>query len=316
MKKLFLILLFVFNILILNNVRAEERVSCLRENTEFFNKLKKYGIYNKDCKEHLDRYSVIEGIEYYDFDNNLKNDGVIVVLDTLTDNVINIFRELKKIHFPVAKMNPFIGGKIVNVLPFGLFGLTRVIENDEIDNLTSSFFCRKIEHTDILSLHSYGIAIDLNILQNPCVFIDQENQVIQNVSPKKGVLYLNRSFNRKGKEELDIGKVNDEVVEIFKKYGYDIWGGYWDYPIDYQHFQFSTRSFSKLLMHANKEDAKFIADIHVKCVNLLDKSLIEIAEEKEINLFKKYIENRDEFFKEIKSWCKVNKKNFVVKNRK
>ena len=58
---------------------------------------------------------MIEGIEYYDFDNNLKNDGVIVVLDALTDNVINIFRELKKINFPVADINPFIGGKIVNV---------------------------------------------------------------------------------------------------------------------------------------------------------------------------------------------------------
>jgi hypothetical protein len=38
----------------------------------------------------------------------------------------------------------------------------------------------------------------------------------------------------------------EAVAGIFAEYGFTVWGGYWDAPIDYQHFQFS-RSFAEKL---------------------------------------------------------------------
>jgi len=304
-----------------NYVKADVVFVSLKDDNNFLQSLKNYGIHQEICDQYIDRYTIIKNIEYYDFAGNLIKNGAIVVQDALAENVAKIFEELKNIKFPVAPINPIIGRKIVNVLPFGLFGWKKAIDDKSIDNLTGAYCCREIEHTNRLSLHSFGTAIDLNTLQNPCIFIDEKTNEIQNIVPEKGAMYLNRSFNRKGKVEKDIGKINDKIVKIFKKYGYDIWGGHWDFPIDYQHFQVSTRKFADLLMYADKEDAKSIFKIHTNCVNLLDKSITEMAEEKNIDLLDKYKQNKDEFFKEVGNWCilhsqKDENKDTKIKNKK
>ena len=306
MKKTVCLSLVLVSSLFVNEVKADVRITSLKDNEKIFSLLKEYNVYTNNCNVYLDRYSVIEGIEYYDMQNNLKTDGTIVVLDALADNVVKIFSELKRIHF-----------NINNIHPTALYKKTwRGIEMPDDFNGTEAFVCRNVEHTKRLSLHSFGTALDVNFLQNPCVFIDNETNEIQNVVPKAGVRYLNRSFNRKGKLEKDIGKVNDEVVKIFKKYGYDIWGGYWDFPIDYQHFQVSTRSFADLLMTATKEDAKKIFDIHTRCVNMYNKSLVELAEEKGINLLEKYKENTSSFFRDVGFWCMYKGDKVVRRVRK
>ena len=170
-------------------------------------------------------------------------------------------------------------------------------------NGTESFVCRKVEHTDRLSLHSYGVALDVNFLQNPCIFIDEKTYEIQNVVPKNGAKYFNRCLKRKNKEDQDIGKVDSNVIRIFKKHGYDVWGGNWDFPVDYQHFQASTRTFADLLMVATKEDAKSIFNTHVKCLRKTNNSLVELADEKNVALIDMYKNNNGKFFKEIQSWC-------------
>lgn len=288
-----LINLFVFNVSI-----ASVKITPLKEHEQIFSSLQEYKIYDKICEKYLDRYSVIEGIEYYDFDNKLRNDGVLVVLDILANNVVKIFNELKKIHFNIYSIHPT---KLYKKKWNG-----SIIMPDDF-NGTESFVCRQVPHTDRLSLHSFGTAIDVNFLQNPCVFIDFDKNEIQNVVPKNGVRFLNRSLKRKNKENQDIGKIDDRVVKIFKKYGYDVWGGYFDEPVDYQHFSVSKRAFADLIMYSTKEQGKKIFDIHTKCVNTLNKSLVEIANEKNIDLLKKYQENEKLFLKEISSWCKVKK---------
>ena len=65
-------------------------ITPLKDNEKIFSLLKEYQIYTDNCKIYMDRYSVIEGIEYYDMENNLKTDGTIVVLDALADNVVKI----------------------------------------------------------------------------------------------------------------------------------------------------------------------------------------------------------------------------------
>jgi len=307
MKKSVCLSLVLASSLFVNEVKADVRITPLKDNDKIFSLLKEYQIYTDNCKIYLDRYSVIEGIEYYDMQNNLKTDGTIVVMDALADNVVKIFSELKKMHFNINSIHPtalykknWHGG----------------IEMPDDFNGTESFVCREVDCSKkkVLSLHAFGTALDVNFLQNPCVFIDYDTNEIQKVVPTAGVRYLNRSFNRKGKLEKDIGKVNDDVVKIFKKYGYDIWGGYWDFPIDYQHFQVSNKVFAKLLMYATKSDAKRIFDIHTRCVNMYNKSLVELAEEKGLDLLEKYKENAPAFIKEVGQWCTFSR-NKVVRRK-
>ena len=305
MKKSVCLSLVLASSLFVNEVKADVRITSLKDNDKIFSLLKEYQIYTDNCKIYLDRYSVIEGIEYYDMQNNLKTDGTIVVMDA--HNVVKIFSELKKMHFNINSIHPtalykknWHGG----------------IEMPDDFNGTESFVCREVDCSKkkVLSLHAFGTALDVNFLQNPCVFIDYDTNEIQKVVPTAGVRYLNRSFNRKGKLEKDIGKVNDDVVKIFKKYGYDIWGGYWDFPIDYQHFQVSNKVFAKLLMYATKSDAKRIFDIHTRCVNMYNKSLVELAEEKGLDLLEKYKENAPAFIKEVGQWCTFSR-NKVVRRK-
>ena len=296
MKSLYLIVILIFSYIFNTNYSYSDiKITSLKENVNIFSLLKDYKIYTNNCEKFLDRYNVIEGIEYFDFNNNLKQDGTIVVLDTLTDSVISIFNELKNIHFNINIIHP------TAVYKKNWYG---GIDVPDDFNGTESFVCRNVEHTNRPSLHSYGTALDINFLQNPCIFIDWDKNEIQNVVPKAGIKYLNRYFNRKGKEEKDIGKVNKEVVDIFRKYGYDVWGGYWDFPIDYQHFQVSTKEFAQILMFANKKDAKKIFKKHIKCINYTNKSLIEIANENNFNLLEEYKKNRTDFFKKIDIFCK------------
>ena len=80
----------------------------------------------------------------------------------------------------------------------------------------------------------------------------------------------------------------NEVVKIFKKkYGDDIWYFYLDFHIDYQHFQVSKKLFN----------------VHARRVNIYNKSLVELAEEKSVNLLEKYKENAHAFMKEVSLWC-------------
>ena len=304
---------FVIFISTYNVSYSKAIISSLKDEEQILKQLRDYKIHAKLCDKYIDRYSVIKNIEYYDFDGNLMKDGVLVVQDALAENVVKIFEKLKAKKFPIATVKPAIGRKLVNRLPFGLFGLKKVVNNKDVNNLTGAYCCRKIQHTDRLSLHSFGTAIDINTLQNPCIFIDEKKKKILNVVPKDGVMYLNRKIERPGKP-YGAGKIDNSIVKIFQRNGFDIWGGDWDFPIDYQHFQVSGRKFADLLMLADKKNAKKIFDLHVKCFNENGKSLSDIAEDKEIDLEEIYEQdeskNKAIFFKKIKNICKVgaNKK--------
>ncbi len=307
-KKYFVILLVLFVFVLENCSNANVVVLPLKDDKQLLQNLEKYKVYRKCCDKYIDRYVVIKNIEYYDFNGLLQNNGVIVVQDALANSVVKIFNDLKKIKFPVATIDPKMGRKIVPRKFFGFFGFNRVETNEEFaDNFTGSLSCRKIEHTDRLSLHSYGTAIDINILQNPCIFIDDKKKKIINVVPKEGVLYLNRKIKRPNKP-YGFGKVNDKVISIFRKHGFDVWGGNWDYPIDYQHFQVSDRKFANLLMNASKVHAKKIFNQHVSCLNNYDKSLSDIADEKNFSLEEEYnkdvSKNKVVFFNIINNLCK------------
>jgi len=182
---------------------------------------------------------------YIGFDGQAHEDGEIVVLDAVADYVLQIFVELRKTSFPVAKaklMNAYDGDD----------------EASMADNNTSAFNVREIAGGGPISLHAYGLAIDLNPVQNPYA---KRSGAILTFSPKSGADYANRLNDRPGKPFRR--GMAEAVINIFADNGFLIWGGYWDNPIDYQHFEVGRTLAEKLLRSSSAKAGEIFAR-HVK----------------------------------------------------
>ena len=120
------------------------------------------------------------------------------------------------------------------------------------DDNTSAFNDRSISGGSSVSIHAYGLAIDVNPVQTP--FCQKQHET-RHVSPRKGENYLNRVDVRPGMAET--------VVDIFAENGFPIWGGDWKNPIDYQHFQVG-RDLANRLAHASNANAKAIFETQIE----------------------------------------------------
>ncbi|WP_432408208.1 M15 family metallopeptidase [Wukongibacter sp. M2B1] len=158
----------------------------------------------------LDDLSYVR-VTYWGFDDK-EHIGELVVHKKVAEEITQIFKELYDAKFPIDKI--------------------RLIDeyeaNDDLsmdDNNTSAFCFREVAESEgTLSKHSYGIAIDINPVQNPFIKGDR-------VSPVDGKEYTDRENLRKGMIVKD-----DICYRAFKKRGW-IWGGEWKTLKDYQHFQ-------------------------------------------------------------------------------
>src|SRR5262249_60172500 len=81
-----------------------------------------------------------------------------------------------------------------------------------------------------------GLAIHPNPVQTP--FPSRGGAGLK-VAPPAGIDFINRLNERPGKRARP--GMAEAVVRVFADEGFQIWGGYWDDPIDYQHFQVSRR---------------------------------------------------------------------------
>jgi hypothetical protein len=165
-----------------------------------------------------DRLRLVK-FSYVDFDNRLHHDGEVVVMDAASVHVLRIFRSLREIRFPIAKarlMNQYDGDDDASMR----------------DNNTSAFNDRQIADNSKISLHSYALAIDVNPVQNP--FVTRSGATLA-FDPEAGIEYANRLIERPWKATRH--GLAEEVLDIFAENGFLIWGGDWDNPIDYQHFQ-------------------------------------------------------------------------------
>ena len=158
---------------------------------------------------------------YVDFEGQQHDDGQIVVMDAVAARVLRIFQTLHERGFPIAKaklMDAYAG-------------------NDEAsmaDDNTSAFNDRDVTGSDRKSLHAYGVAIDLNPVQNPFIERGAELGAVFVVHPAEGAGYLNRMIERPGKPVRR--GFAEAVAQVFLENGFTVWGGNWDDPIDYQHF--------------------------------------------------------------------------------
>lgn len=186
-------------------------------------------IWSEDCPIKLEDLRLVQ-VRHYDFFENIK-DGALVVHKSVASNVLVIFEKLFEVNFPIQNMQ-----------------LMDMYNGDDeasmADNNSSCFNFRKIAGSSKVSMHSYGLAIDINPVQNPAIVLNEEEGSVS-IRPKEGMKYLNRTNNRPGMVE--------PVIEIFKTHGFDVWGGNWNTPIDYQHFQVERALAEVLSTTANEE---------------------------------------------------------------
>lgn len=148
-------------------------------------------------------------IPYWGFDNQ-KHQGELIVKKNVSGEVAEIMNQLYTSRFPIQQIK-----------------LMRIYSGDDYESMkhnnSSAFNCRNKTNKNELSGHSFGVAIDINPIQNPYV---KENLIL----PPKGTEYLDRSKVMKG-----MIVSNSPVVTLFKSYGWE-WGGDWETLKDYMHF--------------------------------------------------------------------------------
>jgi hypothetical protein len=148
-------------------------------------------------------------VSYWGFDRK-RRVGSIVVRDTAARDVLSVFRKLYAARFPIRRL------RLVEAYK-GSDDASMAADN------TSGFNCRYVSGTRRWSQHAYGLAIDINPVENPFVHGGR-------VEPPTGRRYLDRTRVRPG-----MVVTGDVVLRAFAAIGWP-WGGHWTSSKDYQHF--------------------------------------------------------------------------------
>ena len=149
-------------------------------------------------------------VYHYDYEGQVKK-GELVCNKAIAHDLLCIFRALFSRRYPIYSI--------------------RLVDDFDADdetsmqaNNTSCFNYRNVPGTNQLSKHAYGMAIDINPLQNP--YIQGAR-----IRPSTATDYADRS--RDFPHKIDR---NDFCREVFLSYGFQ-WGGDWLNAKDYQHFE-------------------------------------------------------------------------------
>jgi hypothetical protein len=159
------------------------------------------------CPVSLDDLRVVR-VPYFGFDEQ-SHEGNLVVHKRFAAEALTIFQELYAIHFPINK-----------VAPYEEYGPDIYAERD----ITVGFYCRKAQDSPgEWSGHAYGVAIDINPLQNP--FLDAKEGWWPAVAATQAP------------RDLGHGKISptSEAFRIFARHGW-AWGGFYVGEPDYMHF--------------------------------------------------------------------------------
>jgi hypothetical protein len=150
-------------------------------------------------------------LAYWGFDGRTHL-GKLVVNRRVTRDVVTVFRRLYRARLPIRRMVPVSTYR-------GSDDASAAADN------TSGFNCRPAvgSTTGSWSMHAYGLAIDVNPVENPYVLGSR-------VLPPAGRRYLDRARRRPG-----MAVAGGVLVEAFASVGWS-WGGRWGGSPDYQHF--------------------------------------------------------------------------------
>jgi hypothetical protein len=162
------------------------------------------------CPVRLDDLAYVE-TTFWGTDDSV-HQGSLIVDRRLAFDIMEIFEDLFQNKFPLKQMRLM---KDFN----GHDNLSMAANN------TSAFNCRSSTgNKNHLSLHAYGLAVDINPLFNP--YVNGKT-----ILPQQGKKYKNRALKTKGM----IHK-GDVCHQAFTKRGWT-WGGSWKHVKDYQHFE-------------------------------------------------------------------------------
>jgi hypothetical protein len=171
------------------------------------------GSWRPGCPVPISRLRLLH-LTYWGVDRR-SHEGHLVVAQGQATSVVRVFRALFGRRFPIRSM--------------------RLIEDFGADDHrsmaadnTSAFNGRYVSGTHLWSMHAYGIAIDVDPVENPYVSGSH-------VSPLQGRPYADRSLRRPG-----MIHAGDAVVRAFAAVGWR-WGGSWRLARDYQHFSANGR---------------------------------------------------------------------------
>lgn len=169
--------------------------------------------YPEGCDYSLDNLRYVK-VMYYNFNNEVES-GELIVNKSIAKDIVDIFKELFDSKYQIEKI------KLID----------EYNASDDAsmeDNNTSAFNYRFIDGTEIVSDHSYGLAIDINPLYNPYVRSDFDDR---NILPVNASEYADRTKEFKHKIEK-----GDVCYNAFISRGF-LWGGDWNgETVDYQHF--------------------------------------------------------------------------------
>lgn len=186
--------------------------------------------------------------EFIDFQGQSKQ-GSVIVLDVVAPSVEKIFYDLKQRNFPLHSAR-----------------LMREFKGDDDASMnannSSAFNARPITGGSSWSKHAYGVAIDINPVQNP--FLEFGDNGTIKVKPiQSATKYINRTQFR-ARSELSRTGMAEEVVDLFAHHGFLIWGGDWNTPIDTQHFEVGSRQFVNQLVSKPKPEATKLFNRYVE----------------------------------------------------
>jgi hypothetical protein len=170
--------------------------------------------WREDCPVALDGLTYLT-MGFYGFDG-LGHTGEMLVAAEFADGVVEVFRRLWQVRFPIEEM--------------------RVQDQEEMDarptgdgNVTGAFECRPaVGQSGGWSMHAYGLAVDINPFHNP--YLKGEA-----VAPELATAYSDRGNVRPG-----MIFEGDAAVGAFDEMGW-AWGGRWTSAKDWMHFSSNGR---------------------------------------------------------------------------
>lgn len=156
---------------------------------------------------------------HYNFDGEIQV-GELIMNSGLKEDILEIFQELFEHQYQIQSMylvdNYWTGDGITS-------------DSASIDqNNTSAFNYRQSTASAELSNHAFGRAIDINPLQNPYIWYNEDGTPDEYYRDEK---YMDRSL-----DDPHIIDHDDLCCRLFLERGFT-WGGDWVNPIDYQHFE-------------------------------------------------------------------------------
>lgn len=170
-------------------------------------------VWRKGCPVPLRRLRSVQ-VSHWDFSGEVQT-GTLVVHRRAVRDVKGIMADLFQLEFPIRRMVPIEAYRGSD------------FDSIEADN-TSAFNCRRVTGGGNWSRHAYGLAIDINPLENPYVLNGR-------TSHKDSRVFVKRRPVRPG---MLLGRGLE--VAAFENRGWE-WGGRWRNPKDYHHFSLSLR---------------------------------------------------------------------------